>query len=103
MAEQLTITYQAVIRAEIATLQARIDADRKRLPQLRLNLQVWIEIRVASLNRELRQLADQKRTACSGECDMTLLLDAESALDDCLESIAGLEGQVEDLESELQG
>lgn len=82
-------------------LRAALAVEQAKLPDLRLELAASIESQIASLSRELARVQEGKRTACSGECDMKFVLEAEENLELVWDSIKSTESQIEEIQSEL--
>lgn len=93
---------RAQLAQRIDQAQAEIIEETARTSDLRLALIAAIESQVASLNRERWRVWDKQRSACSGECSMKQVLEAERDLDENLDRIARLTLDIEDFKSELE-
>jgi hypothetical protein len=92
-------------RQDYETLLARtrkgLAEEITRLPALRLELRIGIEMHITACHRELGRIEELKITALSGECDMRNLLKAEQKVDECLSSIETCEETIRDTEDAL--
>jgi hypothetical protein len=90
------------VEQRIARAKAEIISEQKVQPDLQLALITAIKSHIDSLKRELARAEEGMQTACSGECNMDFVLDAENDLYNCTDRIAGLTSDIKDFEEELE-